>query len=918
MPELFVRPHLASYLDDLRRSGKDIAVVRYAGNRRRVSRYADIVALAGRFASLLAERGIQPGDRVLLWGENSAEWIAAFYGCVLRGVVAVPLDAYGSPEFAARVAADVRPSLAVGDAALLQTLQGDWPRLAFEEMPDVLPAHESGPIDGLSRETPLQILFTSGTTGDPKGIVHTHGNVLASTEPIEAGARPYMRYERFVHPLRFLHTLPLSHVFGQTMGIWVPAIFTAEVHFESRPAAPWLVRTIRRERISVLASVPRVLSVLQRYLETEFPDLEGRIARAQGLKAFARLWRFRDLHSALGWRFWAFISGGGALPGPIEQFWNSLGFLIVQGYGMTETAALITLNHPFHVARGTIGKPLPGREVKIGPDGEVLVRGPMISSATWSGGKLLAREGEWLATGDLAEKQPTGELKFLGRKSEVIVTGAGVNLHPEDLEAALEQETEVLACAVVGIETPNGPEPCAVLALRGSSETAEARAASVLERANAHLADFQHMRRWLLWPEPDLPRTSTGKVRRAQVAAWVAGRGAADQASDLASSQAETRPTQNADWLLALIERTTGEAPAANSAESVESLRLEGDFGLDSLARMQLLAVLEDTLSIALDAEAYAGVKTLGELRQLVNSSGLATAEEASPFAASAAPSKQIADGAPDAGLDVSPIRARELETPDVAVSETKVQQTQHKPTASPRFIYPRWPWLIPIRWLRAFFVECIMRPLVWFLAAPRIVAPEPIEIQEPMLIIANHITSYDVPLLLQALPGRLRRHIAVAMSGEMLEDFRHARNMRWRWLNPLGPAAWLLVTAFANVFPLPRQRDFQRSFAHAGDALDHGFNVIVFPEGARSPEGAMAPFRPGIGLLVKQSYAPVLPMALEGLGELKTSGQSWFRSGKVVVRVGQPIRFAAGDSESAITARLQAEVERLMRSGAS
>ena len=197
-----------------------------------------------------------------------------------------------------------------------------------------------------------------------------------------------------------------------------------------------------------------------------------------------------------------------------------MGFVLVQGYGMTETTALITLNHPFHVAQGTIGKPLAGREVKLGPDGEVLVRGAAISGATWSGGALQPRKDEWLATGDLAETQPTGELRFLGRKSEVIVTAAGVNLHPEDLEAAIEQEPGVAACAVVphGDSQPApSPAPCSPFAVQGE------QAAAAIEHANARLAEFQRLRRWVLWPEPDLPRTSTGKVRRKAVAAWLAG-----------------------------------------------------------------------------------------------------------------------------------------------------------------------------------------------------------------------------------------------------------------------------------------------------------------------------------------------------------------------------------------------------------
>jgi long-chain acyl-CoA synthetase len=205
------------------------------------------------------------------------------------------------------------------------------------------------------------------------------------------------------------------------------------------------------------------------------------------------------------------------------------------------------------------------------------------------------------------------------------------------------------------------------------------------------------------------------------------------------------------------------------------------------------------------------------------------------------------------------------------------------------------------------------MRPLIWLLAKPRVIVPTALDTREPMLIVANHITEYDGPLIKYALPGRMRRPLAVAMSGEMLEDFRHFRNPEGGGFYPQGPLFYWLVTAAFNVFPLPRLRDFQRSFDHAGEALDRGMSVLVFPEGVRSPEGKMARFRQGIGLLVKLSDAPVLPVALIGLGELKMRKQGWLRSGTVEIRVGKPIRFGPDDSETAITARLQAEVEKLM-----
>ena len=185
-----------------------------------------------------------------------------------------------------------------------------------------------------------------------------------------------------------------------------------------------------------------------------------------------------------------------------------------------------------------------------------------------------------------------------------------------------------------------------------------------------------------------------------------------------------------------------------------------------------------------------------------------------------------------------------------------------------------------------------------------------------PLLIVANHVTSYDGELIVYALPGPYRRRMAIAMLGEMLDDFRHWRNP-WKPGDKsfyiFGPPAYYLVTALFNVFPLPRQRDFQRSFAHAGKALDHGYNVLVFPEGTLSPDGKMAKFRPGIGLLAKQSFVPVLPVAMRGLGELKTHQAQLVRSGTIEIHVGEPISFGPEETEAAITARLQDAVERLL-----
>ena len=596
-----MRPHLATLVDDFRGQGNATAIVTYRGNRRIRASYGEVASLAERFAEELKRREIAPGERVLLWGQNGAQWVGAFFGCILRGVLVVPLDAGGGAEFAQRVVADTNPRLIVGDSPLIAALPDTIPKLVLDDLEDALPAEpvDKAAVGSLNLDTPLQILFTSGTTSEPKGVVHTHRNVLASVAPIEKEMQKYLRYERFVHPLRFLHTLPLSHVFGQFMGLWLPVLLGAEVHFESRLQAQRLIELIRAERISVLVAVPRVLDLLRSHLLADDPGLLSEIQRAQGESVWHRWWRFRRVHRLLGFKFWAFVCGGASLPADLESFWNTIGFALIQGYGMTETTALITLNHPFKIGKGTIGKALPGREVRIGDDGEILVRGDMVSTSTWQHGRMTQSSDAWLATGDLARSDDQGQLQFLGRKNQVIVTSSGLNIHPEDVEAVLDQQEGVRASVVVPVQTPNGNEAMAVLLFRGSEEDA----AKAVRQANERLAEYQRMRHWRIWPELDFPRTSTGKIQRGKVAAW---------ASAHASVENVTVGDTNNDALVGLITRITRMLPAVTRDEA----RLDEDFHLDSLGRVQLQSELERRMGITLDDATIARIATLGELRR--------------------------------------------------------------------------------------------------------------------------------------------------------------------------------------------------------------------------------------------------------------------------------------------------------------
>ncbi len=819
--------------------------------------YRQIAQTAHRCARELAVRGVLQGERVILCGENSPEWVAAFWGCLLRGAVVVPLDPDSTAEFAAAVRQQTEAKFALASASA-PAARLEIPQLHLEELSETLARHAAEPFtsQGIDENTLVEIIFTSGTTSTPKGVLLTHRNLLANLLPLETEIKKYLRWERFFHPLRFLHLVPLSHVFGQFIGVFVPQLLGGEVHFQESLSPSEIIRTTKKHRVSVVVLVPRLLGSLREWVERDYAargqatEFQERLAAAQGAHPLRRWWMFRRVHRLFGWKFWAFISGGATLDEGTETFWRRLGLAVLQGYGMTETASLITVTHPFKQSRGSIGKLLPGSEVKLDAGGEIMVRGASVSPGYWTAeGRVNAREDEWLHTGDVGEMDAAGNLYFKGRQKDVIVTAAGLNIYPEDLEAALNRQPEVRASCVIKREGARGSEPLAVLLLRDMEASAEA----AIERANMQLAEHQQLRHWFVWTEPDFPRTATHKILKREVAAKIKDEGGRmkDENRDSDSSFIP----HSSSLIFSEAARISGNAPPAQLESSA---KLTTDLKLDSLGRVELLGALEDRYGIEIDEAAFTAATTIGDIEKIVRGE---TEERAAPYP------------------------------------------------------YPQWTRKFPLTWLRALLCYALILPITHLMSRMRVAGSHHLDaLNGPVLFVANHVTLADHALVLAALPVRLRHRLAIAMEGERLRD----------WLRPPAETSWLLrlrllaqyvlVVTFFHVFPLPKRSGFRRSFAYAGECVDKGESVLVFPEGERAPRGQMqmSPFKTGIGLLAQELNVPVVPVKLQGLYELKRRGQYFAAPGMVRVVFGEPVTFDAHAHPAEIAAELERRINAL------
>jgi long-chain acyl-CoA synthetase len=570
------------------------------GYRRRTHSYADVVRAARGFAARLSDSGVRKDDKVVFWGENRPEWIVCFWGCLLVGVVVVPIDYRSSVEFVARVRAlvgaralligeDVPPISAHVDldgTQLWRFAELDW--RADGPWPDV----------SVSRDDVFQIIFTSGATAEPKGVLIRHRNVMANILPVDREVKKYRKYARPFHPIRFLNLLPLSHMFGQSMATNVPPMIDGTVVFTRSFNPHDIMHLVHARRISVLVCVPKILDVLRDHALRAWPETAD--PAPPSISIPGRWWRYRRVHRALGLKFWAFVVGAAPLRPDIEEFWRKLGFAVIQGYGLTETAPIVTLNHPFRTSKGSVGTPIAGVDVRIADDGEILVRGENVTSGYYRGGTQVPSTDSaidpdgWLHTGDVGERDAQGRLFIKGRKKDMIVTPEGLNVFPEDVERVLNAIPGVRDSAVVGVSHGAEERVQAALIVEPGADLQ-----GIMRQANSRLQDHQRLRAVVVWPATELPRTDgTRKLKRREVREW------------LTSGQ---RPTtaQPSDAVEALLARFA-QGHAIGGSTTLEEL------GLTSLERVELMVALEDHFQTRIDEARFSEATRVADLKRLV------------------------------------------------------------------------------------------------------------------------------------------------------------------------------------------------------------------------------------------------------------------------------------------------------------
>ena len=563
---------------------------------------------SGQVATLLQRRGLTKGDQVILWGPNSPHWVLIFFGCIRAGVILVPLDLRSAPDYVARVVSRTDPKLAFTSRF---TPKGDVdlkiPEVAFEELEAAIAGLPQPEDVDIGPDDLAEIMFTSGTTGDPKGVMLTHRNLTANIEGIS-------QYISCDPSSRLLSILPLSHMYEQMGGLFMTLHHGASVTYPTSRQPAVLTRTMRERKITILLLVPQGLELLMNGIEREVARqgkeaLWGKLLKVAERTPFRlRRYLFRRVHKQFGGKLDFIVSGGAALDPELGRKWELLGVKIVQGYGATEGSPVISNHTIWERRHDSTGRPLPNVEVKISSAGEILVRGENITPGYWRAPEETAKafDGDWYRTGDLGYFDDEGFLHIQGRMKDMIVLPSGQNVFPEDIQAVLTKHPHVKDATVVGMTKGSSVEVHAALIVDDADTAPEA-----VSWTNGQLAEQQRIRGFTIWPDEDFPRTHTLKVKKQVVIDTILGK---IQPVGSAATPSGGSTAGGVRSLLHII----GEVSKRDAGDIRDEATLGDDLELDSLGRVELLSAIETELGVYTDEDQVGPETTVRQLADLV------------------------------------------------------------------------------------------------------------------------------------------------------------------------------------------------------------------------------------------------------------------------------------------------------------
>ena len=595
--------------DAARKFGPRTALFFKPGFRSQRWTYAQLWEGAGQVASLLQQRGVVKGDRVILWGHNSPQWVLAFLGSMRAGAVVVPLDLRSSSDFVQRVAPKTRPKM-----AFVSRLTPEFheelglPEVRLEELEEQgegLPAPE--PVD-VTPDDLAEVMFTSGTTGDPKGVMLTHGNLMANVQATSQHV-PGKPSDRM------LSILPLSHMFEQMGGLLIPLRIGANITYPTSRQPTVMFRTMQERKVTLLLLVPQGLDLFMKGIEREVrrQGKEGiwnlllKVAKHTPFRLRRTL--FKTVHEKFGGSLEFVVAGGAPLDPELGAKWELLGVRIIQAYGATEASPTISIHTMRRPRYDSTGPLIPGVEVNISDDGELLVRGPNVTPGYWEAPEQTATafEDGWYKTGDQGYFDEDGFLHLKGRKKDMIVLANGQNVYPEDIEAILKKHPVIGDAVVVGLPKGSDTEVHAVFLTEQPAAAKE-----VVSWANSQLAEHQQVRGFTVWPEEDFPRTHTLKVKKGEVIETL--KGSSTKAPAVVEADQKQQEASTPD-----LHRLLAEVGDLGPGEVTPDKTLGDDLNLDSLKRVELLSAIEGELGVYLDENEVGQETTVGELSKLVD-----------------------------------------------------------------------------------------------------------------------------------------------------------------------------------------------------------------------------------------------------------------------------------------------------------